>query len=156
MSHAPPGFSGCHTAVKGRSHLLQESQEMQLQCLSAGMETDMTTEAKSQEDTRWIFHSSIWITFVIVQVQFLGSPIVIRIVVPTTKPVAHQSNILQQKQTNTDVCLVCVMAVCPCLELFFGSIWHVKSVFIYVWYSKKSHRDLRESFKKCKGVINNI
>ena len=60
MSRAPPGSSGCHIAVEGRSHLLRDSQEMHRQNVSGRMATDscfkkkkrdLSSEAKSLEDT---------------------------------------------------------------------------------------------------------
>ena len=80
MSHAPPGPSGCHKAVVGRSHLLYVSQETQRQSLSRRMETDSCFKnviwqlrQNPPEDSDWIMHGSICIIFVIVQVQLPGS-----------------------------------------------------------------------------------
>lgn len=57
----------------------------------------------------------------------------------------------------------CLFGVCHGSLSLFGTVRrflarfdNVKSVFVCVWYTKKSHRDLRESFQKFKGAINNI
>lgn len=84
MSRAPPGSPGCHKAVEGEK---SPSPGALWRSLSGRMETDscwrekktrkkkenLMCQLKSQEDTHWIFHASIWIIFVFVQVQLSSS-----------------------------------------------------------------------------------